>query len=79
VANIHGNGKEIQYVSIYRLFSQHPCSNSIFEDSDVIYLRLLTTDFVVLNSSKVISDLTEKRSEIYSDRVSPSASLAQWC
>jgi hypothetical protein len=41
------------------------------QDTDVLYLRLLTTDFVVLNSTEAITDLPEKRSNIYCDRVSP--------
>ena len=42
-----------------------------FQDTDVLYLKLLTTDFVVLNSTEAITDLPEKRSNIYCDRVSP--------
>lgn len=38
-------------------------------DSDVLYLNLLGTDHVILNSNKAISDLLDKRSAIYSDRV----------
>ena len=49
------------------------------EDSDVVYLRLFATGLVVLNSSEVISDLIEKRSDIYSGRVSPGASSGQFC
>ena len=45
-------------------------SRNLSEDSDVVYLRLVTKDFVILNSSQAISDLVEKRSDIYSDRVS---------
>ena len=41
-----------------------------FQDTDVLYLKLLTTDFVVLNSTEAITDLLDKRSNIYSDRVS---------
>lgn len=41
------------------------------QDTDVLYLKLLDTDFVILNSTEAIVDLTEKRSNIYSDRVSP--------
>ena len=41
------------------------------QDTDVLYLKLLTTDFIVLNSTEAITDLTEKRSNIYCDRVSP--------
>lgn len=36
----------------------------------MLYLKLLKTDFVVLNSTEAITDLLEKRSNIYSDRVS---------
>ena len=48
------------------------CSHlfGVFIDTDVLYLRLLATDVVVLNTSEVISDLCEKRSNIYCDRVS---------
>ena len=42
----------------------------LFEDTDVLYLRLLTTDFVVLNTSEVASEFFEKRSNNYVDRVS---------
>ena len=42
-----------------------------FQDTDILYLKLLTTDFVVLNSTEAITDLPEKRSNIYCDRVSP--------
>ena len=41
-----------------------------FQDTNVLYLRLFSTDLVVLNSSEDICDLLEKRSNIYSDRVS---------
>lgn len=79
LGNLHGNGKEVQYVAILPVLSPTLYSNDLVEDSEVIYLRLLTTDFVVLNSPEVISDLTEKRSDIYSDRVSLRATLSQWC
>jgi len=42
---------------------------SVSEDSDVLHLRFLGSDHVVLNSSEAISDLLDKRSAIYSDRV----------
>ena len=42
----------------------------------MLYLKLFTTHFVVLNSSEAIVNLTEKRSNIYSDRVSGSPSGA---
>jgi len=34
-----------------------------------MYLNVLGTDLVVLNSSEVIADLLDKRSAIYSDKV----------
>ena len=34
-----------------------------------MYLNMFGTDLVVLNSSKVIVDLLDKRSAIYSDKV----------
>ena len=39
-------------------------------DTDVLYMKLFSKHFVVLNSSEAISDLLDKRSTIYSDRVS---------
>lgn len=37
--------------------------------SDVLYLNLLGADHVILNSNEAISDLLDKRSALYSDRV----------
>ena len=48
----------------------YPTKTLPIQDTDVLYLRLLTKDVVVLNSTEAITDLTEKRSSIYSDRVS---------
>jgi hypothetical protein len=45
------------------------------QDTDVLYLKLMTEEVVVLNSSEAISDLIDKRSGIYSDRVSPAVNL----
>ena len=39
------------------------------EGTDVLYLRLLGQDMVVLSSNEAITDLVEKRSSIYPDRV----------
>ncbi|ELU45229.1 cytochrome P450 domain-containing protein [Rhizoctonia solani AG-1 IA] len=39
--------------------------------SDIIYLSLLGHEIVVLNSSKVASELLDKRSALYSDRFCP--------
>src|SRR5579872_4076871 len=38
-------------------------------ETDVMYLKMLGRDMVVLSSSEAIEDLLEKRSAIYSDRV----------
>ncbi|KAH9924103.1 cytochrome P450 [Amylocystis lapponica] len=38
-------------------------------DSDVIYLNLLGTSVVILNSRQAVDDLLEKKSSIYSDRM----------
>jgi cytochrome P450 len=37
-------------------------------NTDVLHVKMFSTDFIVLNSSEAISDLLEKRSSIYSDR-----------
>ena len=36
----------------------------------MLYVRVLTTDMIILSNPEVISDLVEKRSNIYCDRVS---------
>lgn len=46
------------------------------QDTDVLYLKFLTTDPGALNSTEAITDLSEKRSNIYCDRVSPPVQLA---
>ena len=38
-------------------------------DTDVLYLNVLGADQIILNSNEAISDLLDKRSAIYSDRV----------
>ncbi|KAF8668104.1 cytochrome p450 [Rhizoctonia solani] len=49
---------------------------------DMVYLRLFGYDFVILNSANAAIDLLEKRSRIYSDRLSPpmfkDPSLLNW-
>ena len=45
------------------------------QETDVLYMRLFSTDFVVLNSSEAISDLLDKRSSVYSDRAGYLSSL----
>lgn len=39
-----------------------------FTDSDLIYLNLIGTPVIVVNSAAAATDLFEKRSSIYSDR-----------
>ena len=41
-----------------------------FKDTDVLYMKLFSKNLVILNSPEAIYDLPEKRSNIYSDRVS---------
>ena len=53
------------------LFATHDCGLiSVNAGSDVLYLNFLGADHVVLNSNEAILDLSEKRSGIYSGRVS---------
>ena len=42
-------------------------------DTDLVYLNLLGKDVIILNSTKTISDLLDKRSKIYSDKVRTSS------
>jgi len=44
--------------------------NCLPKGTNILYLRLLGDDMVVLSSDQAISDLVEKRSAIYADRVS---------
>ena len=39
-----------------------------FLDSDILSIKVPGTQFIILNSAKVIQDLLVKRSNIYSDR-----------
>jgi len=58
-------------VSVRSTFTENcPAETLSIKDTDVLYLKLLTKDFVVLSSTEAITDLSEKRSNIYSDRVS---------
>ncbi|KAF8553813.1 cytochrome P450 [Imleria badia] len=58
---------------------QEPCSpvggwREMYGECNIVYIRFLGTDVVVLNSTSVASELLEKRSRMYSDRpVIPSA------
>ncbi|CAE6473296.1 unnamed protein product [Rhizoctonia solani] len=40
-------------------------------ESDIIFLKIFGENFIVLNSAKAASDILEKRSAIYSDRLCP--------
>jgi len=53
------------------LAENRPTEILSIQDTDVLYLRLVTQDFVVLSSTEAIIDLSEKRSNIICDRVSP--------
>jgi len=53
------------------LAENRPTKILSIQDTDVLYLKLVTQDFVVLNSTEAITDLSEKRSNIICDRVSP--------
>lgn len=44
-------------------------ASCICVDTDLLYLNLFGKDMIILNSSKAISDLLDKRSKIYSDKV----------
>ena len=64
------------FTSIAEKFSRYPTpagghqtKDVPFQDTDVLYLKLFSQDLVVLNSTEAIYELTEKRSNIYSDRV----------
>ena len=48
----------------------HHTEGVIVSDTDVLFMKIFSKDMVVLNSSEAIYDLLEKRSNIYSDRVS---------
>lgn len=43
---------------------------------DIMYIRLLGIDFIVLGSTRVATELLEKRSQIYSDRPSIATAAA---
>jgi len=61
------DGRELQWVN-------YPCRTfcaliSASLDSDVVHLNLLGADHIILNSNEAITDLLDKRSTLYSDRV----------
>ena len=70
------------FISISRKYSE--CSVPVggylllkvfpLSDTDILHINLFSTDYIVLNSSEAISDLLDKRSAIYSDRVRRSSS-----
>ena len=71
MADVHIDVKEIRRVPISPCFPHHPTKvPHLSEDTDVLYLRVLATEMIILNNSEVVSDLLEKRSNIYSNRVS---------
>ena len=65
------------FVSIAKTFSRwptptegHRAKGVAVSDTDVLYMKLFSTDLIILNSSEATSNLVEKRSNAYSDRVS---------
>lgn len=52
------------------LLANTPLKVLRLQDTDVLYMKMFSKEFVVLNSPEAIHDLSEKRSAIYSDRVS---------
>lgn len=46
-------------------------------ETEVMYLNMFGTDMVVLNSSEAIADLLDKKSAIYSDKVTSYVSFVQ--
>ena len=59
-------------MSVFALRHLFAGLTSVRSDSDVVYLNLFGAKHIILNSNEAISDLLEKRSAIYSDRVSSS-------
>ena len=65
-------------MALGRQYSQSTSSltndfSSFCVDTDVLYLNLFGKDMIILNSTKAISDLLDKRSKIYSDKVRTSS------
>lgn len=55
----------------YGLFLSGCCSRSADEsyvDSDIIHYKIMGTHYIVLNSEKAVTELMERRSNIYSDK-----------
>jgi len=62
--------------SVHSTFTENfPTEILSIQDTDVLYLRLVTKEFVVLSSTEAITELSDKRSNIYSDRVSSRVKL----
>jgi len=61
------DGRNVPYVN--RLRDWGDLSN-LRTETGVVYFNMFGTDLVVLNSSEAIADLMDKRSAIYSDKVS---------
>ena len=66
--NFYLNRSEAQYV-FGPCWSMHPTQTLPLQDTDVLHMKVFSTDFIILTSFEAISDLLEKRSSIYSDRV----------
>jgi hypothetical protein len=62
------DGRKVSWVN-FPHFPSDLQTNLHDVETDIMYLNVLGTDMVVLNSSESIADLLDKRSAIYSDKV----------
>ena len=53
----------------YSRFVVNLRSNSSETGTDIVYLNMCGNDMIVLSSSEIIEDLSDKKSAIYSDKV----------
>ena len=67
--DVHVPRKAARCVAISPIPNEIQLEIMSFEDTDVLHLTVITTDYVVLGSAKAISGLAGKRSNVYSDRV----------
>lgn len=56
------------YGTQYFVHLSHPGFLTVAAGTDILYLRLLGTPLIVLNTVKASQDLFEKRTNLYSDR-----------
>ena len=66
--NIQEMEYRLQYVYLFYFVPTQLTVHIPLIGSDILYLRLLRTHVVILNSEKAVRELLDKRSKIYSDR-----------